>query len=238
MSVRGQGGPDREKAYYTEEVPREPGLPLRQHPPGLHQAGRHSFKVNRQSPPLTVRRKSKKAGRDHSTPPNAHSLREKAARGGPLARSHEMAVREPSLTARLDPLFLILGAILTHENTPRRGTPLKAGPRTGGIHVREPGNAAAAQNRAPLKIALERSRSTTRIARRARAHEPSREGHVTRHVSRPSPGSEGGGPKRPPHTVGTAKRATGNDEAPGAPHRNPHEPQRGVRGGFHRAQAG
>ena len=44
MSVRGQGGPDREKAYYTEEVPREPGLPLRQHPPGLHQAGRHSFK--------------------------------------------------------------------------------------------------------------------------------------------------------------------------------------------------
>lgn len=52
---------------------------------------------------------------------------------------------------------------------------------------------------------------------------------MTRHISRPSPGSEGGGPNRP-HTVGIAKRATGNNEAPGAPHRNPHEPQRSAGG--------
>lgn len=109
-------------------------------------------------------------------------------------------------------------------------------PHTGGIHVREPGNAAAAQNRAPLKIGLERSRSTTRIASKARAHEPGREGHVTRQSADPPPARREEG-QTDPHTVGIAKRATGN-KAPGAPHGNPHEPQRGVRGGFHRARAG
>ena len=78
-----------------------------------------------------------------------------------------------------------------------------------GTHVGETGNAAAAQYRAPLKIGLERSRSTARIASETRAHK-ARSGRAcdAAHIGQPSPGSEGGGPHGP-HTVGGAKRARG-----------------------------
>ena len=78
-----------------------------------------------------------------------------------------------------------------------------------GTHVGETGNAAAAQYRAPLKIGLERSRSTSRIASETRAHK-ARSGRAcdAAHIGQPSPGSEGGGPHGP-HTVGGAKRARG-----------------------------
>ena len=188
--------------------------PLRHHPPALHRTGRHSNRLPLK--PTSNGEKNRKAGRDSSTPP--HGAQKPTGEGSAwwaarpisqeLARDGSSSPAHGGGDGRREPLSY-RSPRPPHEHTfaeEHRRRPDRA---REGTHVGETGNAAAAQYRAPLKIGLERSRSTARIASETRAHK-ARSGRAcdAAHIGQPSPGSEGGGPHGP-HTVGGAKRARG-----------------------------
>ena len=188
--------------------------PLRHHPPALHRTGRHSNRLTLK--PTSNGEKNRKAGRDSSTPP--HGAQKPTGEGSAwwaarpisqeLARDGSSSPAHGGGDGRREPLSY-RSPRPPHEHTfaeEHRRRPDRA---REGTHVGETGNAAAAQYRAPLKIGLERSRSTARIASETRAHK-ARSGRAcdAAHIGQPSPGSEGGGPHGP-HTVGGAKRARG-----------------------------
>lgn len=137
-----------------------------------------------------------------------------------LTKARERRFIVPRLTeggTDAESLFFFLPLASTPTNThlaeEHRQRPDRA---REGTPVGETGNAAAAatQYRAPLKIGLERSRSTARIASETRAQEPVREGRATRHTSaNPLPARREEG--RTDHTRWAERNARGgNDGAP------------------------
>lgn len=100
LSVRGQGGPDREKAYYVRGPPRaRPASPAT--PTGSAPGGEAFLVSIIDRPPLTVRRKLKgpAATAQHHRTLTAYGRRQCA-----VGRSPDLT-RGPSYRSRLDPLF-------------------------------------------------------------------------------------------------------------------------------------
>lgn len=242
MSVRGQGGPDREKAYYTRGSPESQAcLSDDTHRVCTRRGGILSV-IDR--PPLTVTRKPKKAGRDRSTPPDAHRLTGEG--------SAWWAARPISRDGRERAIILPQRGRLSYRS-PRPPFLLSSGPS-------EPTRTTHTSQRKTAKGRTARRRHTRqRTGRRRHRSEPGtsedRPGTLQEHredrkrgactrarsggardaAHRPTlPRLGGRRAKRTTHVVAERNARRGTTKSPGAPHRNPHEPQRGVRGGFHR----
>lgn len=242
LSVRGQGGPHREKAYYRRGSPESQACLSDDTHRVCTRRGRHS--VSHRQTTFNGDKKTKKAGRDRSTPPDAHRLNGRRRRvvgrspdltGWPRESHRLTAERPPLLPLASTPFLLSSGPSeptrTTHTSqrktakgrtARRRHTRQRTGKRR---HRSEPGTS---EDR-PGTLQEHREDRKRGACTRARS------GGARDAAHRPTlPRLGGRRAKRTTHVVAQRNARRGTTKPPGAPHRNPHEPQRGVRGGFHR----
>ncbi|XP_057614465.1 serine/arginine repetitive matrix protein 1-like [Chionomys nivalis] len=120
LSVRGHRGPDREKTMH-KAVPREPGLPLQEHPPGLTPGGEAFSSIDR--PPTFNGEKKKGRPRPLNTTQRSQPTGEGSARWAARPTSSAHGGEPQRASYRFASTPFIIGVILTQrEHTSQRNT--------------------------------------------------------------------------------------------------------------------